>query len=98
MKTEEQNRPQAVEGELHREQGEGSLAPASPAWRHTIQAEMAIIRYKQLHTGPKIQLGGFHVGLTRSAYQLGILGGRYDTAQAAAAKQMTMATTRPMHC
>ncbi len=56
------------------------------------------IKYRQLHTGPKIQSGGFQVGLARSAYQLGILGAVTRPPRPAAAKQMMIVTTRPTHC
>src|SRR4030095_10941705 len=48
----------------------GSFAPCQPACRQTIQLLMAIIRYKNPHTGPKIQLGGFQGGRCSCGYHV----------------------------
>src|SRR3990170_2264326 len=66
----------------------------NPALRHTIQAATAIRRYSVDHAGAKIQFGGFHVGLRRSAYQLSSAGVVNHDPTAPAPKQTRMKATR----
>ncbi len=67
-------------------------AAVRPAFRQTIQAAIAIARYKIVQTGPNSQLGGFHLGLLSPSYHGRRLGVVSSDPIPAAPRQTTMQT------
>ena len=50
-------------------QASGPRADGQPVRRHANQAAIAIRKYSTVHTGPKIQSGGFQLGFSSVWYQ-----------------------------
>ena len=92
MQAEEDRRPGGVQNELQCINCKRSAAPARPASRQTNQPEMAIVKYRTVHTGAKSQFGGRQVGFANRSYQSP---GRNSAPVRAAKKQAAMKPRSP---